>query len=169
MHSRFHPKSNVDQLRLSKSEGDRGLIGVQDTVETEILGLRNDLRNNDKRLLIAACIIEENENRETPNEYKKRKKNDRKTQWTQKQLHKRFIRRTMGKASEDLWGWLRKGCLNRTNDALIMAAQGQAIRTNNIKAKIDKTQEKNKCRMCGKAEDSVNHVLSECSKLSQKE
>ena len=49
-----------------------------------------------------------------------------------------------------------------------MVAQEQAIRTNNIKAKIDKTQENSKYRMCGKAEESVNHVLSECSKLVQK-
>ena len=49
-----------------------------------------------------------------------------------------------------------------------MAAQEQAIRTNKIKAKIDETQENSKCRMCGKAEESVN-VLSECSKLAQKE
>ena len=46
----------------------------------------------------------------------------------------------MSKASEDRWGWLRKGCLKRTTEALIMGAQEQAIRTNNIKAKIDKTQ-----------------------------
>ena len=50
-----------------------------------------------------------------------------------------------------------------------MAAQEQAIRNNNIKAKIDKTQENSKCRMCGKAEESGNHVLSKCSKLVQKE
>ena len=31
--------------------------------------------------------------------------------------------------------------LQRTTEALIMAAQEQAIRTNNIKTKIDKTQE----------------------------
>ena len=43
----------------------------------------------------------------------------------------------MGKASEDWWGWLRKGCLKRTTEALIMAAQEQSIGTNNIKAKID--------------------------------
>ena len=72
----------------------------------------------------------------------------------------------MGKASEDWWGWLRKGCLKRTTEALIMVAQEQAIRTNNIKPK---NQENSKCRMCGKAEESVNHVLSECSKLAQKE
>ena len=79
MHNGFHPKSNVDQLYISRSEDGRGLIGVQDTVETAILGLRNYVRNSKERLLIAAYTIEEDEDRETPNEYKKRKKNKRKT------------------------------------------------------------------------------------------
>ena len=84
MHNGFHPKSNVDQLYLSRSEGGRGLIGVQDTVETATLVLKNYVRNSKERLLIAARTIEEDEDRETPNEYKKRKKNERKTQWTLK-------------------------------------------------------------------------------------
>ena len=50
-----------------------------------------------------------------------------------------------------------------------MAAQEQATRTNNIKAKIDKTQEDSKCTTCGKAEECVNHVLSEYTKIAQKE
>ena len=50
-----------------------------------------------------------------------------------------------------------------------MAAQEQAIRTNNVEAKIDKTQENSTCSMCVKAEESVNHVVSKCSKLAQKE
>ena len=50
MHNGFHPKSNVDRLYLSRSEGGRGLIGVQVTVETAIY-----VRNSSKqRLLIAA-------------------------------------------------------------------------------------------------------------------
>ena len=36
----------------------------------------------------------------------------------------------MSKASKDWWRWLRKGCLKRATEALIMAAQEQAIRTN---------------------------------------
>ena len=40
-------------------------------------------------------------------------------------------------------------CLERTTEALIMAAQEQAIRTNNLKSKTDKTKK------------TVN-VLSEC-------
>ena len=79
------------------------------------------MRNSKER--IAACTIEKDKDRETPSEYKKMKKNEMKTQWTQKQLHQQFIRQTMGKTSEDWWGWLRKGCLKRTTEALIMAAQ----------------------------------------------
>ena len=78
MHNRFLPKSNVDRRYLSRSETSKGLIGVHDTVETAILRLRNYVRNNKERLLIAARTIED-EDRETPNEYKKRKKNERKT------------------------------------------------------------------------------------------
>ena len=57
-----------------------------------------------------------------------------------KQLYGQFIRQTMGKTSEDWWGWLRKGCLKRTTEAFIMTAQEQTIRNNNIKAKIENSK-----------------------------
>ena len=44
-----------------------------------------------------------------------------------------------------------------------MAAQEQAIRTNVIKAKIDKTQAERRCRLCGKVDETVRHILCECS------
>ena len=108
MYNGFHPKSNVDRLYLSRSESCRGLIGVQETVETGILGLRNYVRHSKERLLLAACTTEEDEDRESSNEYKKRGKNERKTHWTQNQIHGQFIRETTGKASEDWCGWQRK-------------------------------------------------------------
>ena len=63
MHYGFRPKSNVDRLYLSRSEGGRGLIGFQETVEIVILGLGNYVRNIKEILLIPACTIEDNENR----------------------------------------------------------------------------------------------------------
>ena len=55
-------------------------------------------------MLITACTIEEDEDRETPNEYKKKKKkNERKAQCTQKQVHGKLISQAMGKESEDQW------------------------------------------------------------------
>ena len=52
-------------------------------------------------MLTAAHTIEEDGDRETPNEYKNRKENKRKKWWTQKQLHGHFIRETKSKTSED--------------------------------------------------------------------
>ena len=50
-----------------------------------------------------------------------------------------------------------------------MAAQDSAIRTNHIKARIVKTQQNSKCRLCGDRDETINHIISECSKLAQKE
>ena len=49
-----------------------------------------------------------------------------------------------------------------------MAAQNSAIRTNHIKARIDKTQQNSKCRLCSDRDETINHIISECSKLAQK-
>ena len=49
------------------------------------------------------------------------------------------------------------------------AAQEQAIRTNYIKHHIDKSIDSPLCRMCGKRIESVQHIVSECEKLAQKE
>ena len=64
--------------------------------------------------------------------------------------------------------WLRKGKLKRETESLIIAAQNNAIRTLYIKANIDKTQQYSKCRLCGDRDETVNHVLKECSKLAQR-
>ena len=50
-----------------------------------------------------------------------------------------------------------------------MAAQSQSIRTNLVKAKIDKSQGDSLCRVCRKVDGSVDHIVSGCSKLAQKE
>ena len=33
---------------------------------------------------------------------------------------------------------------------------------------IDKTQQNSKCRLCGDRDETINHIISECSKLAQK-
>ena len=67
------------------------------------------------------------------------------------------------------WEWLSKVGIKRETETLILAAQEQAIRTNQIKASIDTTQEDSLCRMCKQADETINHLLSECSKMAQKE
>ena len=95
------------------------------------------------------------------------------TTWKQKserkQLYGRFKRLINNISHQKTWTWLRKGNLKRKTESLLIAAQDNAIRTNHIKPRIDKTQQNSKCRLCGNRDETINHIISECSKLAQKE
>ena len=173
MHNALHPRSNVDRLYIPRSEGGRGLLSVEDTVTLAKLGLQGYVKMSDERFISAARGTDEVTDWEaaieSKNDFKKRKKHERQNNWKAKTLHGQFIRQTENLADEQQWMWLKDGTLKRETETLIMAAQEQAIRTNLIKAKIDKTQQESKCRMCGQVDESVNHILSECSKIAQKE
>ena len=54
-------------------------------------------------------------------------------------------------------------------ESLQIEAQNNAIRTNHIKARIGKAQQNNWCRLRGDRNEMINHIISECSKLAQKE
>ena len=56
----------------------------------------------------------------------------------------------------------------RETESFIVVAQNQSIRTNLIKAKIDKSQGGSLCRVCRKVEESIDHIVSGCSKLARK-
>ncbi len=51
------------------------------------------------------------------------------------------------------WFWLKRGNLKRETESLKFAAQEQALRTNLVKAAIEKSQTRKECRMCGKADE----------------
>ena len=52
-------------------------------------------------------------------------------------------------------------------ESLIVAAQNQSIRTSLPKVKINKIQKEKLYRLCKKADESIGHVVSGCSKLVQ--
>ena len=64
---------------------------------------------------------------------------------------------------------LEKEKFKRGTESLLIAAQNNAVRTNHIKARIGKTQQNSKCRLCVDRDETINHIISECSKLAQKE
>ena len=65
--------------------------------------------------------------------------------------------------------WLRNGKFKRERESLLIVTQDNAMRTNHIKVRIDKTQQNSKCRLCGDRDETTNHIISECSKLALKE
>ena len=59
--------------------------------------------------------------------------------------------------------------MKRKKESLIVPAQNQSIRTNLVKANIDKNQKDTLYRLCKNADESIDHAVSGCSKLAQKE
>ena len=92
-----------------------------------------------------------------------------KQKWGGKQLYGRFKRLINNISHYKTWTWLGKGNFKRETESLLIAAQDNAVRTNHIKARIDKTQQNSKCRLCGDSDETINLIISECRKLAQEE
>ena len=63
----------------------------------------------------------------------------------------------------------KKTDLKSSTEALICAAQEQALRTNYANFNTDKRVESPVCLMCHERGEGVTHVISDCRKLAQKE
>ena len=98
--------------------------------------------------LLKAVRAEVTGSQETATSFKVRRRAENTQEWNEKPLHGHFVRETEDQSNEETWSWLKQGSLKRETEALIIAAQDQALRTNNIKATIDKSQIDAKCRMC---------------------
>ena len=162
MHKALHPRDDVDRLYISRKEGGRELTSIEDSVDTSIHRLENYIQKHEWGLIIAT-------RRETENTMNNRMTVTRKQKWEGKQLYGRFKRLINNISHDKTWTWLRKGNFKRETESLLIAAQDNAIRTNHIKARIDKTQQNSKCRLCGDRDETINHIISECSKLAQRE
>ena len=59
--------------------------------------------------------------------------------------------------------------IKRKTESLLIVAQNNVIKTNHIKARIDKTQQNSKCWLCCDRDEMISHIIIECSKLAEKE
>ena len=100
----LHPRSNTDRLYLPRAEGGRGLISFE-----EKHGLSDYLKERAQepvRGCLQHLVIEQ-----TASEYKAQQKKKKEEEWRKKALQGQFITRI--EASEDTWGWLRRGKLKK--------------------------------------------------------
>ena len=100
---------------------------------------------------------------------KRSKKEKRLEDWEEKVLYGQYLRQTKEVGSDQFWACLQNGDLKRERESLIVVALNQSIRTNLVKTKIDKSQGDSLCRMCRKVDETIDHIVSGCSKLAQKE
>ena len=168
------PKSDVARIYLSRKEGRRGLTSVEDTVRLAILGLERYVLTSEEGLLVAARRVDGDYEQhlgmtESVKEFKERRGNEQRNVLKQKNLHGQFFNQIKEIEGEEKWLWLRDGSIKRETESLIMAAQEQTIRTNAVKAKIGKTRAESKCRICGKLDEAVRHIVCKCPMLAQRE
>ena len=162
MNKALHPRDDIDRLYASRKQGGRGRASFEDNVDASIQRLEDYIEKH-KRGLITTI------RNDTDNTIDERVTTTRKQKWEGKQLYVRFKRLIKNISHQKSWTWLRKGNFKRETESLQIAAQDYAIRTNHIKPRRDKTQQNSKCRLCGDRDKTINHIISECSKLAQKE
>ena len=164
----LHHQSDVDRLYLPRQTGGRGLLQVKQTVEEEKRALNDYIKNSTENYLKEVAKEEILKVQEIKKEYHKQEINTRKERWQDKALHGQYLKDIEGKVDcDNTLNWLTNGELKKETECFIMAAQDQALLTNTIKTKIDKTVNGSKCRLCLEKEETVDHLVSACSKIAQ--
>ena len=158
MHKALHPRDDDDRLYVSRKDWGRELASIEDTVDASKQQFKDYIENHKGELITAI-------RNDTDSTIDDRMTTTRKII----QLYSRFKRLINNISNQKSWTRLRKVNLKREAESPPITAQNNAIRTNHIKARIDKTQQNSKCRLCGDREETTNHIISECSKLAQKE
>ena len=109
--------------------------------------------------------------REIKQSMKQKIKEERIKNWRNKRLHGQIaneaIKDTINQNSS--WAWLTHAGLKTETEALITACQDQAIATNYVKAKIMKTGNDPKCRLCRSFSETIHHIVAGCPILAKKE
>ena len=84
----------------------------------------------------------------------------RKENCAQKRIYSAFLRGTEEVRDDtNSWFWMKE-------QELFMAEQDQLLQTRWVKHSIDRTNGSPKCRMCGKMDENVSHLVSEYNELA---
>ena len=137
-------------------------VSREDTVDASIQRLEDYIEKHERGLITTI-------RNDADNTIHERVTTTRKQKWEGKQFYGRSKRLINNISHQKTWTWQRKGNCKRETESLLIAAKDNAIRTNHIKARIDKTQRNSKCRLYGDRDETIDHIISECSKLAQKE
>ncbi|XP_076610522.1 uncharacterized protein LOC143335176 [Chaetodon auriga] len=155
MHGGFHPKSSVLRLCTKRKTGGRGLVSVRVTIREETASLWEYIRKmapNDD--LLSECLRQQKPSQEEPEGLA----------WTDKP------HRQLEEVADitKTYQWLEKAGLNDSTEALIIAAQEQALNTRSIEAGIYHSRQNPRCRLCKDAPETIQHITAGCKMLAGK-
>ena len=147
------------------------LKSVEDCVRLEEAGLADYVQSSTRPLMVAVAKegLQLQEKTLAQKQLKEQKRLEWAEGWKNKPLHGQFLHQTEEIRDDATWDWLTKPGLKKETERMITAVQDQALRTNAIKAKVEKQNLSPLCRMCGEKDESMGRLVEECSKLAQTE
>jgi len=168
LYKAHHPRASTARLYLPREEGGRGLKSLEQCIEEDNTAIAEYLRNSHEQMLKRVSEERIIKAEGSAEELKVQMKLDRLAEWKEKALHGQYPRQIEAVTlSKDTFQWLSRGKLKKETEGLIIAAQDQALRTNAIKCHIDGLGGSPLCRLCGEKEETVDHLVSSCSKIAQ--
>ncbi|XP_060804959.1 uncharacterized protein LOC132902746 [Amyelois transitella] len=176
---KHHPKSCIQRLTLSRQEGGRGLIDIQNLHNKQIQTLRQYFHNKSQYSLLHQHITKIDDKltplnlqdlQKQPNEHLIDPK-EKISAWSAKALHGRHrsILCLPHVDKEKSNEWLKKGELFPETEGFMVAIQDETIATRNyIKYIIkDVNQTTDMCRHCNSTSETIQHITGACSAIAQ--
>ena len=197
MHGALHPKADVDRLYIPRKDGGRGMQHIENSYSMTIdlinnylklkhsekyLGMvyrqlrdqleKNSMKNKEEK------EIESSRDREPEiksvkkikEKIKETKKNEQMMKWREKPLHGQIVKEVEKETinKKQSWKWLMTANLKSETEALITACQEQAIATKYMVARIMKSGNDPKCRLCRTYDETIHHIVAGCPILAKK-
>ena len=103
MNGSLHPRGNVGRLYLARKEGGRGLISCEECVNVEVQNLDKYLSDSEEWMLKFVAGEKRLSEVEDPDVFKKRLKEEKRSQWLEKPLRGRFLKDAEKVSTERTW------------------------------------------------------------------
>ena len=152
MHKALHPRDDIDRLYVSRKGVGRGLASIEDSFDASRQKLEDYIEKRGGKLITAT-------RNNIYNMRINRTEITTKQKWEEKQLYVCFKRLTSDISHEKTGTWLRKGNLTRETQSLLSCRKQrrkQRHKDQSYKARIDKTQQNSKCRLCGDRDETIS-------------
>lgn len=178
-HRAHHPKASMERFHLPRDMGGRGICDLRKVHDQQVDSLRNYFRktatisplhqsivNADKKLTpLNLATITSADTRFTTQTLMR--------DWSKKELHGRYINTIEQPhiCKQASFGWLTCGNLFPETEGFICSIQDQMVPTKTYRKHIikDNTVQSTNCRMCGEANETIEHLINGCTTLAARE
>jgi len=161
----LHPKADVDRLYVPRRRGGRGLLSILDVVRLEKGALLTYTTRAEEPVL--RKVKQHLMSLDSWTSVTKSSIVDQHVEsWRNKPLHGQWPN-LMLERSNNSSRWLRTAHLKPVTEALITAAQDQALSTNWLECHIFKIRSSDLCRKCGQFPESIEHIVAGCPLMAQ--